>query len=431
MPNFDGHFCRCGDIVYDSAVPPPDSEVPQIRERVEPWVSALAQSEHLALLVGSGLTMAVANAAKVKPRTMGRATFGCEHEDKVNAYAEASAKACGRGEANLEDQLRAAQILIEALQMLAAKSAKPWREAYDRVLSELLTGIVEMERGISKVLNGASTEDVGGLMSFLLSLANRPPTRNRLEIFTTNYDRLLEYACDLLGVRVIDRFVGSILPQFKSSRLTIDMHYDPPGMRGEPRYLEGVVRLCKLHGSIDWRMVKGSVVRAAIPFGPEQGHPLDSGDAFGRVMVYPNAAKDVETLLFPYADLFRDLASALCRPNVTLVTYGYGFGDDHVNRVIREMLSIGSTHLLIASYDGCGGRLKTFCERAKRDDQISLLVGSHFGDLPTLGRTYLPRALLEPVRQKVGALKDTRTSAATGRPSASGGASASKAKGPS
>ena len=68
-------------------------------------------------------------------------------------------------------------------------------------------------------------------------------------------------------------------------------------------------------------------------------------------MIYPNPAKDVETLNYPYAELFRDFAAAACRPNSSLVTYGYGFGDDHVNRVIKDMLTIPSTHLVIISWD--------------------------------------------------------------------------------
>lgn len=57
-------------------------------------------------------------------------------------------------------------------------------------------------------------------------------------------------------------------------------------------------------------------------------------------MIYPNSAKDRETAEYPYVELFRDFAAALCRPNSTLVTYGYSFGDDHINRVIRDMLTI-------------------------------------------------------------------------------------------
>jgi hypothetical protein len=36
------------------------------RRQIEPWLSAIFQSEHLALLVGSGLSIGLANAIKAK-----------------------------------------------------------------------------------------------------------------------------------------------------------------------------------------------------------------------------------------------------------------------------------------------------------------------------------------------------------------------------
>ncbi len=63
-----------------------------------------------------------------------------------------------------------------------------------------------------------------------------------------------------------------------------------------------------------------------------------------------NSVKDRETSEYPYVELFRDLASATCRPNSTLVTYGYSFGDEHINRVIIDMLTIPSTHIVIIAY---------------------------------------------------------------------------------
>jgi len=113
------------------------------------------------------------------------------------------------------------------------------------------------------------------------------------------------------------------------------------------------------------------------------------------VMVYPNAAKDMETAEYPYAELFRDFAAAVCRPNSALVTYGYGFGDDHINRVIRDMLTIPSTHLVIISYDDPGKRIKRFCTRVGHKAQISLLLGSHFGNLPDLVSNYLPKPAID------------------------------------
>ena len=185
--------------------------------------------------------------------------------------------------------------------------------------------------------------------------------------------------------------MGNLAPIFRSSRLGVDLHYNPPGIRGEPRYLEGVVRLTKLHGSVDWRREGGpsggpEVQRYGLPFGAPDDHPEIPRRPGERLLVYPNPAKDLETVEYPYAELFRDFAAAACQPNAVVVTYGYGFGDDHVNRVLRDMLSIPSTHLVILSYDCAGGRLRAFCDRVGRDEQITLLVGSHFGDLATLKR---------------------------------------------
>jgi hypothetical protein len=48
-------------------------------------------------------------------------------------------------------------------------------------------------------------------------------------------------------------------------------------------------------------------------------------------MIYPNSSKDRETAAYPYVELFRDFAAAVCRPNCTLICFGYSFGDEHIN----------------------------------------------------------------------------------------------------
>jgi hypothetical protein len=237
-------------------------------------------------------------------------------------------------------------------------------------------------------------------VSFLLSFSSRAASRERLQTFTTNYDRLIEYGCDLVGLRPLDRFVGALAPVFRASRLDVDMHYNPPGIRGEPRYLEGVIRLTKLHGSIDWGYDQDSLRRVALPFGASDDHPALPVDPLTSLMIYPNPAKDLETVEYPYAELFRDFSAAICRPNSTLVTYGYGFGDEHVNRVILDMLTIPSTHLVVISFDSCGGRLQRFFDRASRDAQTSLLLGSHFAELGTLVRHYLPKPAIDTLSLK-------------------------------
>ena len=79
--------------------------------------------------------------------------------------------------------------------------------------------------------------------------------------------------------------------------------------------------------------------RVALPFGAECYAPYIP-QGVQNLLIYPKDAKDRETADYPYVELHRDFAAALCRPNSVLVTYGYSFGDDHINRVIRDMLTI-------------------------------------------------------------------------------------------
>lgn len=394
------HVCRIGDINWRGDQPPALDDAVCGARQVEPWLSAILQAEHLSLLVGNGVTTAAVNLAAGQPIAMdGKLGLDEQLAAKVEAEAVAEAFRMGRGVPNIEDRLRASLIIESALRILEDPSAAAVRSAIDGALFGLVDAVLAAEEAIDAAPAAASAEPdrytpAGYLVAFLLAFASRTPTRDRLHLFTTNYDRLVEDACDRAGLRVIDRFVGTVRPRFRSSRLDVDIHYSPPGIRGEPRFLEGVVRLTKMHGSIDWQLNDGEVIRRHIGFG-DRSSASDAANA--SMLIYPQSSKDVETSLFPYSDLFRDFSAALCRPNSVLVTYGYGFGDDHLNRVIRDMLTLPSTHVVVISWDDAGGRFARFIETNHGTSQTSELVGSHFGDLRTLVEHYLPRPAIDDI----------------------------------
>jgi len=177
--------------------------------------------------------------------------------------------------------------------------------------------------------------------------------------------------------------------------------------------------MTKLHGSLDWqwRSKERQVVRAPTPFGETPREDV------ANLLIYPNAAKDLETTLYPYADLFRDFSAAICRPNSTLVTYGYSFGDDHINRIIRDMLTIPSSHLLIISFSDEGGRISKIVEDYRSTGQISLMLGPAFADLTRLTQDWLPQAATGALaRTQSSILSATEQSAAI----SSGGANDAK-----
>lgn len=400
-----------------------------LRERIEPWLTALCQSEHFSLLLGSGLTQAVHRLATgVGCPGMQRIDFG-EFSADIDMAAKHSAQAAGRGSGNLEDQLRAANELLRGYEILGYRDpafqarANQLRGRVQAQVDDLAAGVLEGERGILGAATLARERAFNYLVSFLMSFASRTGTRDRLHVFTTNYDRVIEAGAELAGLHLLSRFVGTLAPVFRSSRLDIDLHYNPPGIRGEPRYLEGVARFTKLHGSLDWIRDGRDIRRAALPFGAASISPFLDGDQAGlgmlrQLMIYPNAAKDQETAAYPYVELFRDFASAACRPNHTLVTFGYSFGDEHINRVIEDMLTIPSTHLVAVSYDDPLGRIMETYERLGRHAQISLLVGNHVGEFESLVDNYLPKPAIDRTTFRMAELLKARWASNQARPSA-------------
>lgn len=390
---------------------------PNLRKEIEPWLTSLFQSEHLSLLAGTGLTTAI------HYRVTGKAPDGFSNrtyavfDKQIQAEAKRSAKETGRGEPNPEDQLRSALRLAEGLSILVDGADSDSLKSLKAELATLNTDIDAAIRGLIEGILGAECGVISQseqredalliLVSFLMSFASRTGTRDRLHVFTTNYDRLIEFGAELAGIRLIDRFVGSLSPIFRASRLDVDLHYNPPGIRGEPRYLEGVARFTKLHGSLDWVDQDREVRRIALPFGATEFKPY-LPEGCQNVLIYPNDAKDRETTDYPYVELHRDFAASVCRPNSVLVTYGYSFGDDHINRVIRDMLTIPSTHLVLINYADTGNRLTKFFYDSKRTSQITLLIGSHFGDLGNLVDYYLPKPAIDRASIRMAELLRSR-----------------------
>lgn len=389
------------------------------RSRIEPWLTSLFQSEHLSLLCGSGITNAISILSGAgSGTTMGGTTFS-NYKDEIEAAAKVSAQVSGREDGNIEDQIRTANDLLRGLKILGkTNKANTLKNELNSIISEFANSILKSEKGIASAEKSKRENAYRILINFLLSFASRTGNKERLNIFTTNYDRLIEVGAELAGIHLMDRFVGTMMPIFRSSRLQLDVHYNPPGIRGEPRYLEGVVRLTKLHGSVDWIQNGGEIRRIGLPFGADnidsylRAPGLYGTNAMG-LMIYPNSAKDRETAEYPYVELFRDFAASICRPNSTLVTYGYGFGDEHINRVLNDMLTIPSTHIVIISYNDPIGRILKFYNESPNKAQISIMIGSNLGDISNLANDYLPKSAIDRTTIRLAELLQNRMGASS------------------
>jgi len=143
-----------------------------------------------------------------------------------------------------------------------------------------------------------------------------------IEIFTTNYDLLIETAFESARTPYFDGFAGGHAPFF-----------DPVTVAGDdlpPRWS----RLWKLHGSLGWKVENGVVVR--------------SGGYESNELVYPDHLKYDLTQKQPYAALFERLKRFLSLPDTLLLVSGFSFRDAHISAVIDDALAMNSNSSVFA-----------------------------------------------------------------------------------
>lgn len=136
-----------------------------------------------------------------------------------------------------------------------------------------------------------------------------------LEVFTPNYDLLIEEAFEKNKVPYFDGFVGAREPFFDLAAMEQDKIPD--------RW----ARLWKLHGSINWiKQSDVSVFRC---------HPPKAGQ---QVMIYPSHLKYEQSRRLPYLAMCDRLKAFFREANPVIILCGYSFADEHLNELLLDGL---------------------------------------------------------------------------------------------
>lgn len=139
-----------------------------------------------------------------------------------------------------------------------------------------------------------------------------------VEVFTTNYDILLERSLERANVPVFDGFAGSYEPYFNTE--CVDDESLMPG--------PGWVRLWKLHGSVNWHISETNDTKRVL-----RKEVSPAGE-----MILPSHRKYDESRKQPYLALIDRLGKALARDGALLVTCGFSFSDQHINALLYGVL---------------------------------------------------------------------------------------------
>lgn len=149
-----------------------------------------------------------------------------------------------------------------------------------------------------------------------------------IEIFTTNYDLLLEEAFEDLSIPYFDGFVGSR-----------QSFFDLRSVEEDNLIPKHWTRLWKIHGSINWfqKTENKEVYRSSLT--------KENGDSY---LIYPSHLKYEQSRKMPYLALIDRLNRFLRKPNSLLILTGYSFNDEHLNDTILSALKANPNSMVIA-----------------------------------------------------------------------------------
>lgn len=192
-----------------------------------------------------------------------------------------------------------------------------------------------------------------------------------VELFTTNYDLLMEQALEDFEVPYFDGFVGAKRSFFDLRALEdnlIPTHWS---------------RLWKIHGSINWyqeEIAEQKKVYRSSEIKKDASH-----------LIYPSHLKYEESRKMPYLALVDQLNRFIRKKSSLLILSGYSFNDGHLNDTIVNALNANPTAMVLGlmfdTYqNGESERYPDAYKLAKKQHNLNIwtfdkaIIGTNLGD---------------------------------------------------
>jgi hypothetical protein len=184
------------------------------------------------------------------------------------------------------------------------------------------------------------------------------------EIFTTNYDLIIEKSLEANQVPYFDGFVGSYEPFFWQESVEQSA--------GKDDITRNWIRLWKIHGSLNWFWKQSATDRTEkiIRVGK-----FDNKTAAGQeLVIYPSKEKYDSSRKQPFVAYFDRLKSSLLGGELLFFFCGYSFSDQHINDIIFNSLRQNNRLYCVV-----------FCFQDAEVEALHKLTGGSFMNLSVFG----------------------------------------------
>lgn len=195
-----------------------------------------------------------------------------------------------------------------------------------------------------------------GPVDHLAAWVKRADYRLPVELFTINYDLLLETALERQRVPYFDGFVSTLRGRFHTELVEGTPDADREWV---PAFF---VRLWKLHGSVNWiREDDQQIVRL--------GQPVTTAAA-----IFPSDAKYEESRRVPFLVLHDRLRRALHQPETLVIIAGYSFSDADLNELLFDAAARRARSEFVAF---CHSKIpEVLADRATSTPNLQVVTGS-------------------------------------------------------
>ena len=139
------------------------------------------------------------------------------------------------------------------------------------------------------------------------------PHPKKMDVVTTNYDRILEYVWGFFGYSFSDGFKNHELSIFDKTCFN----------------RRGSINLMKVHGSLDWLDVNGDVRKIS-----------GIGLGYDPVMIPPGKNKYKTALNSPYREIMQQSDDSI-REARSFLVIGFGFNDEHITPLVTKKAKDG------------------------------------------------------------------------------------------
>lgn len=198
---------------------------------------------------------------------------------------------------------------------IRATTANFIRKAETNVLREVMTGTRRLR--FSEYLRRFNIRNAG------------------ITVITTNYDRLIEYACEIEKIRINTLFVGRFFSYFSPDESKYSFCKNIFRRNGKDRVeYSPKVTVLKPHGCLSWYLVDG--FPCSIP-------QVEGNDC---LIITPGINKYKEGYNAPF-DTHRERANIAIDSALRYIIIGYGFGDDHLETHLVQQLNSNKPALIL------------------------------------------------------------------------------------